>query len=443
MTLSRAVIVRWCTRYERALLAALLLLGLLMRLPLLPVDTRTTADLAAFRTWARMVHAQGITTIYDGTRINYPPVLLYAFDAGGQVEAYLPAASRAGDAILTALIKLPSVLADILTAWLIAFWVRQRQSAVLGVLACGLYLFNPAIWYVSAHWGQADSVYTLFLIASLVALARGGLFPAWIAYTLALGTKMQSIAIAPLLFTVTLVKHGIRGLAGGVAIGILVAAVLTAPWLITGRIANVLQASFTLPTRIPQVDVSGYNLWYLLLGGDIRGVGSELYPPNLPLSYQQIAVAMFGALVLLVVRLVWRQRARAPAVPAAVLSMGLFMLLTEIHERYMFPVLAFLLMSTAEHQFTGLEAISWRRHLRWVYGVLSLTFLFNLVTIAVPTPILGTSLVTIQPPYTVGESVLKGLALLAAVVNMLALAWLILNLVRDSFDSPQVLHEPE
>src|SRR5712691_8853994 len=71
-----------------------------------------------------------------------------------------------GDGALTGLIKLSSILADVLTAWLIA-WALRRQGSVRHILACGLYAFNPAVWYVSTHWGQTESVYTLFLVASV------------------------------------------------------------------------------------------------------------------------------------------------------------------------------------------------------------------------------------------------------------------------------------
>ncbi len=147
-----------------------------------------------------------------------------------------------GDGALTGLIKLSSILADVLTAWLIA-WALRRQGSVRHILACGLYAFNPAVWYVSTHWGQTDSVYTLFLVASVVALAQSAIPFAWLVYTLALGTKIQSIALAPLLVVVTLVRYGVRGLAGGLIVSTVTGTLLAAPWLITGHLSDALRAS--------------------------------------------------------------------------------------------------------------------------------------------------------------------------------------------------------
>src|SRR5262245_17843791 len=145
--------------HERLILAAILLLGLLIRLPFIGVDFHTTVDVGLYRHWAQLVHMHGLAAIYDGTDVDYPPLLLYVFGGASLVEAGLPASLRAGDYALTALVKLPAILADIFTAGLIA-WVLRRQAPAMRILACAAYAFNPAIWYVSAHWGQTDSVYT-------------------------------------------------------------------------------------------------------------------------------------------------------------------------------------------------------------------------------------------------------------------------------------------
>ena len=100
------------------------------------------------------------------------------------------------------------------------------------------------------------------------------------------------------------------------------------------------------------------------------------------------------------------------ALAAAALSLGVFMLLSEVHERYMFPALAFLLMASVQSKRMWLA-----------YGVLSATFLFNLVTVSPFTSLLGTNLVATEPA-TFEDRVLKVLALLCAAVNLGALVWL-------------------
>ncbi len=166
-TLSHTVLERVIHRHHRVILAAVLLLGLFLRLPLLPLDFGASIDLTTFRSWARTIHNQGLVAIYDVPGVNYPPLLLYWFGTAAAISAHFP--SPAADASLNALIKLPPVLANCLTALLIAlYW--SRLGSMRGILASAAYILNPGIWYVSAIWGQTESVYTLFLFSSIIAV---------------------------------------------------------------------------------------------------------------------------------------------------------------------------------------------------------------------------------------------------------------------------------
>jgi len=424
---------------ESWIIVAILLLGLLLRLPFAAREFRTTSDVETYRRWARTIRQQGLETIYAGTDVDYPPLILYLLGGAAKVEAQLPFREpAAADRALTALIKLPAIIADILTAAVILRALRGQKPAIR-VLACASYTFHPAIWYVSAHWGQTDSIYTLFLVASMVALERGRLPFAWAAYTLALGTKLQSIAVTPLILVVTWKRHGLRGLAGGLVASVITGTILLTPWWFTGHLGDVLRPYITLPDQSPRLVVSAYNLWYLLRLGRVHLVSSAGQPGVLPFSYQTLGILMFWAFVVLVAGLMLSRRRTSLFVAAAVLSLGLFMLLTQMHERYMFPVLAFLLLAAGsqvcpsldgvEIRFPGVPGFPGRWFTRktglwWAYGVLSLTFLYNLVTIASPVPALWTNLVAPQPDSSLVLA-LRGIAVLVAAANTATLVGLI------------------
>ncbi|MFL5735533.1 MAG: hypothetical protein ACJ78Q_20440, partial [Chloroflexia bacterium] len=193
--------------------AVVLLIGLLARLPLLAVDLRTSADVQIYQQWARAIAAHGLVEVYDHTTTHYPPLLLYLFGAAASLAGPPALSATSTDSpALIALLKLPSLLADLLTAALLA-WALRARGPTIAVAACALYALSPAVLYVSSIWGQTDSVYTLFLVASVVALDRGAYGPAWVGYALALGTKIQSIALAPLLLGLASFRAGRRGLA--------------------------------------------------------------------------------------------------------------------------------------------------------------------------------------------------------------------------------------
>ncbi|HZQ06701.1 MAG TPA: hypothetical protein VFD70_08985 [Anaerolineae bacterium] len=403
----------WIVNHARILLAAILLIGLLIRLPFAAIDFHNSADLRLYMDWAKAARTSGLAAIYSVPSLDYPPLFLYFLAGADWLTTNLAETVR--QSALIAFIKLPSILADGLTASIIA-WVGWQHSARVALLAATLYSLNPAVWYVSAYWGQTDSIYTLSLVLTLVMLVEQHLVTGWLAYTLALGTKVQSLVLAPLLIVATLLEYKWRAWISAVIVTSFAWGLLVTPWLVHGRVADVLQIYRAVPKEAPRVDVSAYNLWYLVRQGHIQYMSSEHHPLGLPVTYQSLGIFLVLGYAALVMVLYIKHR--KAFLTAAGLSLGLYMLPTQIHERYMFPVLAFI----------ALAAISDPR-LWLVYGLLSATFFFNLVTIAPFSPILGTNLITmdVTSPWI---AFLKAVALLAAAINLLVLGWLVLRLAR-------------
>jgi len=101
------------------------------------------------------------------------------------------------------------------------------------------------------------------------------------------------------------------------------------------------------------------------------------------------------------------------------------MLMTQMHERHLFPALAFALLWAAST--TPAARPAWSAWL--VYSLLSLTFLVNVVSIAPFTPALSTNLVFVQgDPGSL--ALLQDLFLLAAAANLVVLVWLVATLAR-------------
>ena len=422
--MATAVLARLDNRVARRrslAVAAILLVGLLVRLPLVNADMHTSSDLESFVRWATTAHERGVTQIYDGTDVNYGPLSVYLFATAAFVETHLPE-SLQGEGALIALIKLPSILADVLTAGLLAWTLgRGSRAPSVALAACALYLFNPAIWYVSVYWGQTDSIYTLFLVAAIIALERGAVVPAWLAYTAAISLKLLAVSAAPLLVAGTVARHGWRGLASGLTAAIAAAALIFSPWLVTGRIGQVLRSAYVgLPAEPPRVDVSAYNAWYLLFQGRVHNASSVAHVAFLPVTYQALGGLMFGVFAVGVVALTLR-RGNGVILAAATLSLGMFMLLTQMRERYLVPVVALLLLVAAQQ--TARRTRGARGHLGtwWDYGLISLSLLFNVVTIGSFAPSLFTNVVAAEPE-SARILVLKGISLVVAAANLVVLA---------------------
>src|SRR5262249_49111028 len=149
--------------------------------------------------------------------------------------------------------------------------------------------------------------------------------------------------------------------------------------LISGRLMLVVQR-YTLPSRPWLLVVSAYNIWYLMLWGHIGRFPPTRLLPGLPVSYRVVALGMYAVWVLLIVGLLWRDPRRPWTLATVLLNLGMFIMLPQMYDRYMFATIVFLLLSAASWASTRTEArAEGRPELWWAYGVLSLTFLINLI----------------------------------------------------------------
>ena len=88
------------------------------------------------------------------------------------IEPAFKTVTDSSDPGIRSLMKIPATLADLGIAAAAIWWFRDRPK--LALLAAGAVLLWPATWYVSAWWGQYESIYVLGAVLALLA-ARGGL----------------------------------------------------------------------------------------------------------------------------------------------------------------------------------------------------------------------------------------------------------------------------
>src|SRR5580698_2945149 len=82
------------------------------------------------------------------------------------------AAHDPGYAVLRDLVKLPAILADLGVGALVYAIVRRFAGTGYALGAAALYLLNPATIYISALWGQVDSITGGLALLAIYALLR-------------------------------------------------------------------------------------------------------------------------------------------------------------------------------------------------------------------------------------------------------------------------------
>ena len=403
------------------ILTTLLVLGLVLRAFIAAVylpRSGLSNDIGAYAAWGMRLASIGPGEFYEaGYFSDYPPGYMYVLWVLGTVgKALTP---LVGQDATVGLVKAPGILADLGVAWLL-FVICRRWGAdlldrtritvrpeSLGLLAAGIYLFNPGTIFVSAVWGQIDSVGTLVLLATIYALARGWIEVAALGAVVALLVKFQFAFLVPIVAIVGLRRHlfgrssdpalnshgdpvrvltalavGFGGLtllmlpfdmvlyaplAGGepgALLGILPAADPN-----TSLIGKLVEAANTYQG----LTVNAFNLWRnpwsglgdTLQRGDDASVALVL--GSVALNWQQVGAFLFAAMALLaLVQVARRDDLRGILLASLLLAVAFFVLPTRVHERYLFPALAL----AAPLLLSG-------RAWPWIYGAFSLSLFAN------------------------------------------------------------------
>jgi dolichyl-phosphate-mannose-protein mannosyltransferase len=262
--------------------------------------------------------------------------------------------------VLRFMLRLPALSADLLTAAIIAR-VSATRGARTALATAAMYLFNPALIFDGAYWGQTAALHSLWMLGAVVAAMQPAFGWAGAAITLAVLTKPQALATAPLvLFAAWRGGRAVRFVtAGGIT-----AVIVMLPFVLTGNMPSVVQQYAQTAQYHPLVAVNAHNLWWLVTGG--QGWQPDSTAMLGVLSFRSAGIILFGLASILSLLVVWRDRSALYAA-AAFQSFAFFMLLTQIHENHLIPMFAPLAVACA------LERKGW-----WLFGALALTTLANM-----------------------------------------------------------------
>ena len=341
-----------------------------MRYPLL---SHESLDFALFlRHWFDFIRANGYFAAQQYDFSNYNPPYLYL----------LTLAALAAPALAPLLaIKAVSIAFDFSLAWLVfrVVGLKYRESRTVPILAGLSVLLFPTVVLNSAMWGQADSIYTTFLVAGLYFVLRRRPRWAFAAWGLAFSLKAQAVFLLPLFWWLSR-RESIPLRACWPAPAATLAALLPA-WFLGRPFYELLLVYFAQAADGPVLVRQAPNLYQWV---------PEAWFPLWPLG-----VGLTLAVVLGIGALIRRSRAEITnetVVTLAALSVLLVpFLLPKMHDRYFFPADLF-----------TLALAFWRPRLLavpFVVGACSLgvylAHLFDLEPAPVPVPVLAAAILLV------------------------------------------------
>ena len=361
---------------EVAILVASLAVGILIRLVLLPTDGMRQ-DIDVFVGWVHHIATNGLGTLYGETAtgpVTFGPVMAYVWGVLAAIEPGFRLATDGSDAGIRVLMKLPPTLAEFGMAGLIGFALRERpQWATIGAAAI---LLHPALIYLSAWWGQYESVYLLSALAATVLAIHGR--NGWAALLIAVSVMTKPQAL-PLLVPFAAWFWGTGGWRGIARAGLIGSATIVILWLpfipANGPLNYLGNLSYYQSEAYAFLSLWAWNLWWLVQ--EVMG-GGYYVPDNItfvgPFTVRHVGLLITGILEAAVALAVIRDPRPRTLVLALITSVLVaFSFLTTMHERYDLAAVILLLLLLPERRF------------RWISLVLGVVVTLNVLATVPPT----------------------------------------------------------
>jgi hypothetical protein len=339
-------------------------------------------DINCFHSWALRMAQAGPAGFYGAGEeayfCDYPPGYLYfLWPIGMLIRALGVTDSSAG---LQLLVKVGPILADmgiILFLWRVGETAGVRDGSAggarLGITLALLYAFNPAALVLGSAWGQIDAALALGLGLTLWRAGKEDYRSALPLYMLTALVKPQALIAGPLgLFALILHlknrgwdRSAVLRAAAGLAAGLALCFALLLPFCVRIGWSWLPGKYFGTMGSYDYATVNAANLYYLM-GGNWVATSTAFLGA---LTFRETAVLLMLLTLGATLWLYWRAKdPKALFLAAALTFLGFFLFSFRMHERYLFPALAFLLAAYAVHK---------DGRLLWIAVGLSVTLFYN------------------------------------------------------------------
>ena len=312
-------------------------------------------DISCFMGWSSAVYEHGFGEFYNlEIFTDYPPGYMYVLWVIGWIRDIF---NMTSDTAIVLLLKLPSIICDILMGGIIYRIAREKATEFKSLFASVLFMFNPAIFINSSLYAQVDAVLGILVLLTVYFIYKKKLIPSYFTFCIGFLVKPQMAFIAPVLLLAIIEqvflhrdyknyeerkkfwKDFFINLGSGLlAIGSLV--LLAYPF----GLETVFNQYTETIESYPYVSVNAYNFW-TMLGQNWVFQDTEML--GLPMkTWGTIFICAVFALVFVywLISIIRKQKDTSKYFFMGALSIiGICTMSVRMHERYMFPAIALLL----------------------------------------------------------------------------------------------------
>jgi hypothetical protein len=330
-------------------IAGSVLAAVLIRFLLLPAEG-LRGDLDQFARWIGHLANAGLSRAYDAD-LSFGPVVTLTWGLLAAVEPAFRVATDASDAALRTLIKLPPVLADFGLAALVGYALRDRPR--WATVAVAIVLLHPVTWYVSAWWGQYESLYVLAGVAAAVFAINGRDGPAALLLAIAVLTKPQALPFLVPFAAWFFARGGWLAIGRAAVIATVAALFLWLPFLASGGPLNYLASVAGYQDGLFSVlSLRAWNVWWLVQEFAAQGeFASDRAALIGPVTLRAVGLLLTALAWVVVAIAVWRDpRPRTLVLGLAASTLASFTFMTTMHERYAYAAAIFLILLVNEQR---------------------------------------------------------------------------------------------
>jgi Gpi18-like mannosyltransferase len=303
-------------------------------------------DVLSYVAWGASMVKYGLRGFYDRSFVplapaNYPPLANLFFYSSQLISDRLAANSHLPNLFAT-FYKMPGLIADMVAAYVIYIVSQVKKGSKWPYLAALIFLFNPALFLNSVFWGQTESLAVVFCLLSILFFFKPPATLGFVFFAIALLVKQSIAFMTPVFLILALKKTSNKTKIIGTVL-FLAIFICIFP-LFTGHFSVVYPFDFYLKTfggqvHQHQVTVNAYNFWYIFKLNLISDAQKILF-----VSYHSLSQIITGLLVLPVIVVLLRKPSLGRTLYAtALIALIVFLFLTRMHERYLYPALVFLI----------------------------------------------------------------------------------------------------
>jgi len=361
---SESRLTQYLNSYRELVLVCIL--GFLIRLYFIPYII-SMDDLYTWRNIGRSICGGHLFDFFHTyLKYRYPPLWGYICAVSYKITSlFVKGHIRIVNIYFLTWIKMPLIISDIaigglLHRFVIEFTGDSRQA----LLASILFIFNPLVIYISAHWAMFDSLCLLFLVLAEYYLVKGRLGVSALMNGLAVLTKQFAYPLALVSGLIVLRnsgwKRGVKYLATVCAIF----GFFSAPYLIFEPEEYIDAVIYTMPVKILRPAKGGF--WGILHIGQRWRLFYVPYFLNKIYFYVFYAVFLFWFLFFTIRGM--RVEDRTVNDVMIMLSLSFLTLSPYIHTNYFFICIPFICLAVAlRHRNPLWYAITVFPITTWVY----------------------------------------------------------------------------